>query len=162
MVRSGSVISTVIPLSLNHSEILPYNIIMVQFSRISIVLACLVVALPSSAFRTCCYSATGSPQCCSPIEMKPGCCFGKSQLEGEPCCKSTFNRYDTECKCSTGESNNAIFVPERQNYDFDSPISNRLCEFPPSVSALRKGIQHFACLPLSHNRRQAILCVWLK
>ena len=135
---------------------------MIQFRRISIVLACFVIALPSLAFRTCCCSATGAPQCCSSIEKKSGCCVGKSQLAGESCCTSTSNRCDTECNCSTGEPHDAIFVPERENEDFDSSISNPLCEFPPSVSASRKEIHLLTCLPPSHNRRQAILCVWLK
>ena len=151
-----------VPLKLNHWVIFPYHYLMIQFRHISIVLACLVIALPSSAFRTCCGNAIGSPQCCSPIEKTSGCCCGKSQLAGESCCTSTSNQCDTECKCSTGESHAAIFAPECRNYDFDSSISNPLCEYPPSVSASRKGIPLFACLPLSHNRRQAMLCVWLK
>lgn len=149
-------------LKLNHSVILPYNYLMIQFRHTSIVLACLVIALPSSAFGTCCYSATGSPQCCSPIEKPSGCCRGKSQLAGKSCCTSTSNRCDSECKCSTGESHDAIFVPKRENDGFDSSISKPLCAFPPSVAARRKGIHLFVCLPPSHNQRQAMLCVWLK
>jgi hypothetical protein len=141
-------------LKLNHSVILPYNYLMIQFRHTSIVLACLVIALPSSAFGTCCYSATGSPQCCSPIEKPSGCCRGKSQLAGKSCCTSTSNRCDSECKCSTGESHDAIFVPKRENDGFDSSISKPLCSPLPLQRDEREFIFLSACLQAITKGRQ--------
>ncbi len=135
---------------------------MIPFRDISSVLACLVIALPSLAFRTCCCNAFDSPQCCSVIAKKPSCCLGNSRLAGEACCTSSSNQCDTECKISTGEAKDAILLPEREHDDFGSKISNLLCAILPSTSASRKGVHLFDCPPPSHNRRQAVLCVWLK
>ena len=132
-----------------------------QIRHLSIVLACLVIALPSPAFATCCCSLVGSSQCCLPIDETGGCC-GPSQLGQASCCTSTSaNQCDLECECSIGKAGNAI-GPERQNADFDAAISFPFCEVVPALSTSRQGFCLYACRPPSHNRRQALLCVWLK
>lgn len=136
---------------------------MKQLRHISIALACLVIALPLSVCATCCSSSSRSSECCSLVNNAPDCCGGAPQLTGQSFSTSTIgDQYDTECICSTDKSYHAVLVSERGNEDFESAISLPFCDIFPSILALRKEFHLIACRPTSHNRRQALLCVWLK
>ena len=157
------VIAKVMRLRLNFLAIFPYSWIMNDLRHIMIALASLVIALPCSVFATCCCSANGSSQCCTPTYKESRCCCGTSQPTGEACCLSTSgNQYGSECKCSVDEFYDANFLSERENDDYVSVISSPLYEVFPFISSLRKEFHSFAFRPPSHNRRQAMLCVWLK
>ncbi len=163
VVRRGPVNGDVRFLGLNLFAILTYTCVMEQLRHISIALACLVIALPLSVCATCCSSSSRSSECCSLFNNTPDCCCGAPQLTGKSYSTSTSgNQCDTECICSTDKSYDAILVSERGNEDLESAISLPFCDFFPSISALRKEFHLFACRPPSHNRRQALLCVWLK
>ena len=130
--------------------------------HILVIFACLVMALPSSVFATCCCRASGSSQCCTAIDKSSPCCCGTSQSSGKSHTVATCNQCDPKCKCSVGESPTAILAPQRNVSDVDSAISLLIYFCPLSASLLNKGFHCLAWRPPSHNRRQAMLCVWLK
>ena len=132
---------------------------------IATVIACLLVALPSWVFATCCCDtncgcqSSGSSTCCQSL----GCCCGSSQSSGCSCCPPTAgNQCDPDCKCSTGTPKNAIRSVAYEVDQCDSTLASQPQRFNPSLFSTGKEFITFACRPISHNRRQALLCVWLK
>jgi len=132
---------------------------------IATVIACLLVALPSWVFATCCCDtncgcqSSGASTCCQSL----GCCCGSSQSSGCSCCTPTAgNQCDPDCKCSTGEPKNAIRSVAYKLAQCDSTLSLQPQYFTPSLFSTKKEFITFPCRPVSHNHRQALLCVWLK
>ena len=152
-------------LPLNFWPVLNYNSAMSLLRYITTVIACLLIALPSWVFATCCCDtnccckSNGASTCC----QSSACCCGSSQSSGCSCCKSTTgNQCDPDCKCSDSEPKKAIRAAAYEVDQSDSTFSLLPQHFTPSLFTTGKEFLTFACRPISHNRRQALLCVWLK
>jgi len=144
---------------------LKYTLIMSRLSHITTAIACLLMALPSWVFATCCCDtacccATGASQCC----QSSACCCGCSQLTGDSCCLSAIgNQCDLDCKCCTGgPRKKAVRSAKGETDQCSLASSSEGYKFAPSISMSENRGDLFVWRPLSHNRRQAMLCVWLK
>ena len=143
-----------------------YTFAMSRLRHVTIAIVCFLIALPSWVFATCCCDTTcycritGASQCC----QSSACCCGCSLPTEDSCCPSTIgNQCDFDCQCCTGgPSKKAVRSSKGETNLCDLTPSSERYEFAPPVSTLGKGFDSFACRPLSHNRRQAKLCVWLK
>ena len=149
---------------LNVSLVLNYTSAMSQLRYLTTVIVCLLIALPSWVFATCCCDtnccckSNGASTCC----QSSACCCGSSQSSGCSCCTSkTGNQCDPDCKCSS-EPKKAIRSAAYEVDQSGSTFSLLLPHFTPSLFTTGKEFLTFACRPISHNRRQALLCVWLK
>jgi len=137
-----------------------------QFRHITTVIACLLIAAPSWLFATCCCDtdccckSNGASTCC----QSSSCCCETSLPTRCSCCSSTAsNQCAPDCKCCAGEPNKKAIRPTAYEVDqCDSALSLQLQRFTPSLFSTGKGFITCACRPISHNRRQALLCVWLK
>ena len=142
--------------TLNFLAVLMYTFTMSQLRQITIAIVCLLIALPSWAFATCCCDTAC---CCAQCCQSSACCCGCSQLTGDSCCLSAIgNQCDLDCKCCTvGPRKKAVRSAKGETDQCSLASSSERYKFAPSISMLENRGDLFVWRPLSHNRRQAML-----
>lgn len=151
---------------LHFSAINAYNLGMNRFRQITTVFVCLLFAVPSSVFaKSCCgCCASDAIHCCTVVETESCCCCCvKSEAAAESCCASKADEQcDCKCKCSTRDLSAAILDAESKHLERDSVVVFRFFEVFCSFPVYKTRTYSFVERPPGHNKRQAVLCVWLK
>lgn len=147
-------------------DILPdqtYDIGMNRLRNWTVAVSCWLLALPLSVFLPCCcgkgsYASHGE---CTPPESG-SCCSVSKTREFEPCCRDTRSSNCHQCKCLIRSSGDAVVAR-----DLKHPVDVASVLWPGDFCAaapfrLINDGRGASLLPVSHNRMQARLCVWLK
>ncbi len=123
----------------------------------------LALAIPVSAFETCRCTTTKKTSACRCVPPQAEACCCQSAADAIPCCVQTnSDNCESQCNCSVDVASAVVTERSKNNDDFVTfaivPFTDGYL-FPTVRSTLQ------TCLdrpPISHNRRQATLCVWLK
>jgi hypothetical protein len=130
----------------------------------TVAVTCLALALPLNAFSPCCcvYRKI-TPNCsCSTPKTGSCCCNLSIKKTDEPSCSDdTIDRCERSCHCSVRSSTNAVRLSDSK-HQVDIAMASwpivSLTTTPILAISLRSSPDG---PPISHNRRQATLCVWL-
>jgi hypothetical protein len=145
---------------------LTYNISMNAFRNTVVTITCFALVMPYSAFSPCCCTVGDVARNCTCSKTADDgscCCSNSTSKTNKTCCsEEPSDSCECSCDCTVPDEPRAVFPPNLKRH-VDLAIA------PWSIGLLTRAailsIPHRSRLdrpPISHTRRQATLCVWLK
>ena len=140
-----------------------YHSSMLWLRYITPVFLCLTLVLPLHAVSQCSCSRVAAPTCNHCVASPTGrCCCGLKFDQSKSCCSDTETPV-SKCPCSCSVDHSSTALPSHGPIpDLTLAVSSypiELASFSPALAILLHTNDR---PPISHNRRQAQLCVWLK
>ena len=127
---------------------------------IMIALVCVALAAPTHVFSACCCGDGLTLMCaCSGSASQCPCCHTST---GDSNCCGDASDCNSNCKCGHKQTTDAVILVDLPVRDKIAFSQHPPTDLVPPASTLESRFAHFTPPPVTHNRRQAILCVWVK